>query len=103
MKIFDKILFGSFIAATILFFGVALAGCGKHEDTQNNGLSPSAIPDANCSLYSNRGSHLFSGSGSLLRVDAFDCGTREGKMCWYYVHYSDSTGTDQQEVRCFEQ
>jgi hypothetical protein len=64
-----------------------LIGCGsKHSDQSSPGLTAATIPDAACTALYN-GWHDFK-DGRTLWSQGWNCGTRDGLACWYYIHYS---------------
>lgn len=90
----------------ILALLLSLAACAKEEKKKEESKPPAlklaSIPEGCTILYgpsvNTVGSHEFRGVG-ILYATAFDCGVREGRQCYYYLHVS-ATGQPIQDTRC---
>lgn len=73
----------------ILLTIVACVACApKEHEAPSPGLSIASIPNG-CTLMDHPyGTHQF-GPEEFLMVNGYDCGTREGKLCSYFVHSPD--------------
>jgi hypothetical protein len=91
---YGRLFFFRFFFISHAFIFLAACGHGKSENEVS--LSVASIPDANCHIYTEgglpngEGSHQFI-NGPLTQAQAWDCGIRDGKRCFYFIHYSDST------------
>ena len=81
------------IRLVVSFWVLGLVGCGKRAaNDQPEALNAASIPDQACVLYDETvggprnglGDHEFP-DGSIIPVEAFDCGTRQGKRCFYFL------------------
>lgn len=84
-----------------LIFLTACAPEKKHHAQAPSQLI-SEIPQG-CSAYMTNGqltigAHEF-GTGNIKIATAFDCGAREGKRCFYFLHVT-SAGVPIDDVRC---